>query len=372
MLEVEQEFGKAQIKVVGVGGGGNNAVNRMIESAVEGVEFVAINTDAQVLGTSKAPLKIQIGEKLTKGLGAGANPEIGEKAAQETKDAIMECLRGADMVFVTAGMGGGTGTGAAPIVAQCAKELGALVVAVVTKPFKFEGPKRTRQAEAGIEKLREVVDSIVIIPNEKLRAISDKKTTLVDSFKMADVSLTHGVEGLSNLIVKEGIINLDFADIKTVMQNSGSALMGVGMGSGDRAIEEALNNAINSPFLETSLDGATGVIMNITAASNMMTLSDVIEAGDMLGEVASPEANVIFGAITDDSLGESVKITIIVTGFSDIGKIEVPKEKVVVQEKTSVKHSETVETKDLGETFIKPKILDSDIPTIPEWLRRDL
>ena len=369
MLEVEQEFDKPKIKVVGVGGGGNNAVNRMIESTVEGVEFIAINTDAQVLFTSKASIKIQIGEKLTKGLGAGANPEIGEKAAQETREAIMECIQGADMVFITAGMGGGTGTGAAPIVAECAREIGALVVAVVTKPFKFEGPKRGRQAESGIEKLREVVDSIVIIPNEKLRAISDKKTTLVDSFKMADISLTHGVEGLSNLIVKEGIINLDFADIKTVMKASGSALMGVGMGAGDRAIEDALKNAINSPFLETSLDGATGVIMNISAATDRMILSDLVEAGDMLVGVSAPEANVIFGAMIDETLGENVKITIIVTGFSDEVKLKTEINKPVAKVETTCADAEA---KDLGEIFVKPKIIDSDIPTIPEWLRRDL
>ena len=273
MLEVEQELGKACIKVVGVGGGGNNAVNRMIESGIDGVEFIVINTDAQVLTTTKAITKVQIGEKLTKGLGAGGKPEIGEQAALESKEAITEALKGADLVFVTAGMGGGTGTGAAPIVAACAKENGALVVAVVTKPFKFEGGKRMRQAESGIKRLRESVDTAVIIPNEKLRDISNKNTTLVDSFKMADISLTNGVEGLVGIIVKPGLINLDFADVSTVIRDSGTALMGVGVASGENAIENATNAALNSPFLETTIEGATGAVVCVAGAESVMTVN---------------------------------------------------------------------------------------------------
>lgn len=388
MLEVAQELGKAVIKVVGVGGGGNNAVNRMIESGISGVEFIAINTDAQILVHSKAATKIQIGEKLTKGLGAGGNPEVGEAAAVESREAIIQALKGADLIFVTAGMGGGTGTGAAPIVAECAKELGSLVVAVITKPFKFEGIRRMRQATDGIAKLKTVVDSAVIIPNEKLRAISDKKTSLVDSFRMADISLTNGVEGLVNLIVKPGLINLDFADIRTVMQNSGSALMGVGIASGENAVETAARAALNSPFLETAIEEATGAVMCFAGSEGILTLNDVMEAGEIVREYTSEEANVIFGAITDDSLGDSIKVTIVITGFADEAKITdaldgsiKPKTKEAkgeaTEEKSAAAPATTTEEKPVDSTtdaksdaaFIRPGKLD--IPEIPKWLRRN-
>lgn len=386
MLEVAQELGKAVIKVVGVGGGGNNAVNRMIESGISGVEFIAINTDAQILVHSKAATKIQIGEKLTKGLGAGGNPEVGEAAAIESRETIIQSLKGADLVFVTAGMGGGTGTGAAPVVAECAKELGSLVVAVITKPFKFEGLKRMRQATDGIAKLKTVVDSAVIIPNEKLRAISDKKTSLVDSFRMADISLTNGVEGLVNLIVKPGLINLDFADIRTVMQCSGSALMGVGIASGENAVETAVRAALNSPFLETAIEGATGAVMCFAGSEGILTLNDVIEAGQIVHDYTSEEANVIFGAITDDSLGDSIKVTIVITGFADEARVkeilgEEVKPKVIVAETNCQTVDAPVYTaeqaaadadkdaKSLSGAFIRPSKID--IPEIPKWLRRN-
>lgn len=388
MLEVAQELGKAVIKVVGVGGGGNNAVNRMIESGISGVEFIAINTDAQILVHSKAATKIQIGEKLTKGLGAGGNPEVGEAAAVESREAIIQALKGADLIFVTAGMGGGTGTGAAPIVAECAKELGSLVVAVITKPFKFEGIRRMRQATDGIAKLKTVVDSAVIIPNEKLRAISDKKTSLVDSFRMADISLTNGVEGLVNLIVKPGLINLDFADIRTVMQNSGSALMGVGIASGENAVETAARAALNSPFLETAIEEATGAVMCFAGSEGILTLNDVMEAGEIVREYTSEEANVIFGAITDDSLGDSIKVTIVITGFADEAKITdaldgATKPKAAKEVKSESTEEATADAKTVAEEkpvesstdakgdagFIRPGKLD--IPEIPKWLRRN-
>lgn len=385
MLEVEQELGKACIKVVGVGGGGNNAVNRMIESGIDGVEFIVINTDAQVLTTTKAITKVQIGEKLTKGLGAGGKPEIGEQAALESKEAITEALKGADLVFVTAGMGGGTGTGAAPIVAACAKENGALVVAVVTKPFKFEGGKRMRQAESGIKRLRESVDTAVIIPNEKLRDISNKNTTLVDSFKMADISLTNGVEGLVGIIVKPGLINLDFADVSTVIRDSGTALMGVGVASGENAIENATNAALNSPFLETTIEGATGAVVCVAGAESVMTVNEVVQAGDIVGTHTTQDANVIFGATIDDSLGDSVKVTIIVTGFSesDVNLLNILDSDKKLPEKTEQHNSEIKQetvldgveeaTEDEGDKksiFVKPKPRVVDIPVLPHWLRR--
>ena len=282
------------------------------------MEFIAVNTDAQVLETSKASTKLQIGEKLTKGLGAGGHPSIGEQAALESKEDIIECIKGAEMVFVTAGMGGGTGTGAAPIVASCAKEMGILVVGVVTKPFKFEGAKRMRQAESGINRLREVVDTVVIIPNEKLRDISNKNTTLVDSFKMADVSLTNGVEGLADMILSTGIINLDFADIETVMRNSGSALMGVGVASGENAIEQAVVSALNSPFLEKAVNNATGALVCLYGEESTLTLQEIYSAGDFIKNSIVPEAHFIFGASIDSELGpDTVRATVIMTGFTE-------------------------------------------------------
>ena len=306
--------GTATIKVIGVGGSGNNAVNRMIESGIKAVEFIAINTDRQALQFSRASSKIQIGEKLTRGLGAGANPEIGGQAAEESKAEIAEALRGADMVFVTAGMGGGTGTGAAPIVAAAAKELGILTIGVVTKPFTFEGKKRLTQAEKGIAALKEKVDTLVVIPNDKLLQIIDRRTSIVEAFKMADDVLRQGVQGISDLISVPGLINLDFADVKTVMLDTGMAHMGVGRASGENRAEDAAKEAVQSPLLETSIDGAKGVIINITGG-NDLGLQEANTAAELIQRNVDPEANIIFGVVTDESLGDEMTITVIATGF---------------------------------------------------------
>ena len=306
--------GTATIKVIGVGGAGNNAVNRMIEAGIKNVDFIAVNTDRQALNTSRAPSKIQIGEKLTRGLGAGANPEIGSQAADESKAEIAEVLKGADMVFVTAGMGGGTGTGAAPIVAQTAKEMGILTIGVVTKPFTFEGKKRLAQAEKGIANLNGKVDTLVVIPNDKLLQVIDRKTSIIDAFKMADDVLRQGVQGISDLISVPGLINLDFADVKTIMLDRGMAHMGIGSASGENRAEDAAKQAIQSPLLETSIEGAKGVIINITGGSNV-GLHEANTAAELVQRSADPEANIIFGTVTDDTMGDEIRITVIATGF---------------------------------------------------------
>ncbi len=306
--------GAATIKVIGVGGAGNNAVNRMIEAGIKNVEFIAVNTDRQALNLSKANSKIQIGEKLTRGLGAGANPDIGTQAAEESKAEIAEVLKGADMVFVTAGMGGGTGTGAAPIVAATAKELGILTIGVVTKPFTFEGKKRLAQAERGVASLKGRVDTLVVIPNDKLLQVIDRKTSIVEAFRMADDVLRQGVQGISDLISVPGLINLDFADVKTIMLNQGMAHMGVGSASGENRAEDAAKEAIQSPLLETSIEGAKGVIINITGGSDI-GLHEANTAAELVQRNADPEANIIFGTVTDDSLGDELQITVIATGF---------------------------------------------------------
>ena len=306
--------GTATIKVIGVGGAGTNAVNRMVDSGIKGVEFIAVNTDRQALLLSKAASKIQIGEKITRGLGAGANPDIGAQAAEESKAEITEALRGADMVFVTAGMGGGTGTGAAPIVAGAAKEMGILTIGVVTKPFTFEGKKRLTQADRGIESLKGKVDTLVVIPNDKLLQIIDRKTSIVEAFKMADDVLRQGVQGISDLIAIPGLVNLDFADVKTIMLNTGMAHMGIGRASGENRAEDAAKQAIQSPLLETSIEGARGVIINITGGSNL-GLHEVNTAAELVQRSVDPEANIIFGAVIDESLDEDIVITVIATGF---------------------------------------------------------
>ena len=306
--------GIATIKVIGVGGAGNNAVNRMIDSEIKNVEFISVNTDRQALQLSKAATRIQIGEKLTRGLGAGANPDIGSQAAEESKAEIAEVLRGADMVFVTAGMGGGTGTGAAPIVAQAAKEMGILTIGVVTKPFTFEGKKRLSQAERGIESLKGKVDTLVVIPNDKLLQVIDRKTSIVEAFKMADDVLRQGVQGISDLIAVPGLINLDFADVKTIMLNKGMAHMGIGRASGENRAEDAAKQAIQSPLLETSIEGARGVIINITGGEDV-GLHEANTAAELIQRSADPEANIIFGSVTDNSLGDELQITVIATGF---------------------------------------------------------
>ncbi|ABR49023.1 cell division protein FtsZ [Alkaliphilus metalliredigens QYMF] len=304
----------AQIKVIGVGGAGNNAVNRMIESGLKGVEFIAINTDKQALFTSKAEHKIQIGEKLTRGLGAGANPDVGQKAAEESREDISQILQGADMVFVTAGMGGGTGTGAAPVVAEIAKELGILTVGVVTKPFTFEGKRRMLHAEQGTAQLKERVDTLVTIPNDRLLQVIEKKTTMLEAFRMADDVLKQGVQGISDLIAVPGLVNLDFADVKTIMLEQGLAHMGIGRASGENRAAEAAKQAIQSPLLETSITGAKGVLLNITGGANM-GLFEVNEAAELVTEAADEDANIIFGAVIDEELKDEIRITVIATGF---------------------------------------------------------
>ncbi|MGQ9498021.1 MAG: cell division protein FtsZ [Desulfotomaculales bacterium] len=316
MIDLELEpVNVAVIKVVGVGGAGNNAVNRMISAGLRGVEFVTINTDAQALAMSLANNRLQIGAKLTKGLGAGGNPEIGQKAAEESREEITESMKGADMVFVTAGMGGGTGTGAAPIVAEIAKELGALTVGVVTKPFTFEGRRRAQQAEVGIENLRSKVDTLITIPNDKLLQVVDKNTSIIEAFRIADDVLRQGVQGISDLIAVPGLINLDFADVKTVMKDTGSALMGIGTASGENRATEAARMAISSPLLETSIEGARGVLLNITGGTTL-GLFEINEAAEIIAQAVDPEANIIFGAVIDESLNDEVRVTVIATGFN--------------------------------------------------------
>jgi cell division protein FtsZ len=317
MLEFDTNLDSlATIKVIGVGGGGNNAVNRMIEHGVQGVEFIAVNTDAQALNLSKAEVKMQIGAKLTRGLGAGANPEVGKKAAEESKEQLEDALRGADMVFVTAGMGGGTGTGAAPVIAQIARDLGALTVGVVTRPFTFEGKKRSNQASGGIGSMKEAVDTLIVIPNDRLLEIVDKSTPMLEAFREADNVLRQGVQGISDLIATPGLINLDFADVKTIMSNKGSALMGIGVAAGDNRATEAAKKAINSPLLETSIDGAQGVLMNITGGSNL-SLYEVQEAADIVATATDQEVNMIFGSVINENLKDEIIVTVIATGFNE-------------------------------------------------------
>ena len=312
-LEMDQ---LANIKVIGVGGGGCNAVNRMIESGVKGVDFIVANTDLQVLNNSLAPTKIQIGTELTNGLGAGANPQIGKEAALESKDEIEAALKGADMVFVTCGMGGGTGTGASPIVADIAQSLGALTVGIVTKPFGFEGKKRMQQAIQGLEELKKHVDTIIVIPNDKLKEMIDKSTTLTDSFKEVDNVLRRGVQSISDLIAVAGLINLDFADVKAVMEKRGSALIGIGMGAGDDRAKEAALQAVSSPLLETSISGATDAIINVTGGANL-TLFEVEEAAEVIRQSANTDINTIFGAVINENLNDEIIVTVIATGFED-------------------------------------------------------
>jgi cell division protein FtsZ len=312
----------AVIKVVGIGGGGTNAVNRMVDAGLKGVEFIAVNTDAQALQMCDADIKLQIGDQLTRGLGAGANPEIGYGAANESRDELKEALKGADMVFVTAGQGGGTGTGAAPVIAEVSKqEIGALTVGVVTKPFEFEGSQRMRQAEEGIDRLREQVDTLIVIPNEKLLGVVERRTSILDAFREADDVLRQGVQGITDLITTPGLINLDFADVRTIMHEAGSALMGIGEASGENRAVEAAKNAISSPLLEQSVEGATGILLNITGGSDL-GLFEVNEAAEVIQGAADTNSNIIFGAVVDDSLSDFVRVTVIATGFE--GRRRVP------------------------------------------------
>ena len=315
MFELETDQ-LAKIKVVGVGGGGGNAVNRMIESGVKGVEFIVANTDLQVLKSSKAPVKIQIGAELTNGLGAGAKPEIGKEAALESKAEIEAALEGADMVFITCGMGGGTGTGAAPVIADIAQQLGALTVGIVTKPFSFEGKKRMNNALSGLEELKKHVDTLIIVPNDRLREIIDKTTPLLESFREVDNVLRRGVQSISDLIAVAGLINLDFADVKAVMEKRGNALIGIGIGVGENRATEAALQAVSSPLLETSIDGATDAIINVTGGSNL-TLFEVEEAAETIRKSANTDINTIFGAVINKNLNDEIIVTVIATGFED-------------------------------------------------------
>ena len=372
MLDFEADMQElTNIKVIGCGGGGSNAVNRMIIEGLKNVEFIAINTDKQALLISNANQKIQIGEKLTKGLGAGANPEIGKKAAEESREEITASVKGANMVFITAGMGGGTGTGAAPIVAEIAKSMEILTVGVVTKPFPFEGKRRMRHAEIGIANLKEKVDTLVIIPNERLLSMADKKTTLLDSFKLADEVLRQGVQAISDLITITGVINADFADIKAVMLDKGLAHMGVGFGKGDTRAQDAVKQAISSPLLETSIEGATDVIINFTGGADLGAL-EVYDAADVVREAVDPDANIIVGAVIDESLNEEVRITVIATGFESENNritntfIEEPK-KPQVQEAVKQEPEVAVAAK---EPEISSNNYESDDLDIPVFLRR--
>ncbi|HEY2704720.1 MAG TPA: cell division protein FtsZ [Candidatus Dormibacteraeota bacterium] len=314
--------GNARIKVVGVGGGGSNAVNRMIRSKLRGVEFIAVNTDLQALNSSEAPMKMHIGRKLTRGLGAGGNPSVGQDAAEESREELQKLLADADMVFVTAGMGGGTGTGAAPVIAEIVRSQGALTIGVVTKPFRFEGVRRQKAAEEGIAGLQSKVDTLITIPNERLMQVTDKKTTITDAFRIADDVLRQGVQGISDLITYPGLINLDFADVKTIMSGQGAALMGIGFGSGDTRAADAARDAVASPLLETTIAGAKGILLNITGG-NDLTLFEVNEAAQLVAESADPEAQIIFGTVIDDRSNGEVKITVIATGFA-------PREEIVI------------------------------------------
>ena len=314
----------AKITVIGVGGGGSNAVNRMISLGLEGVEFIAVNTDAQALLNSKAQKRMRIGEKLTKGLGAGARPEVGEKAAMESRDDIQKALDGSDMVFITAGMGGGTGTGAAPVIASIAREIGALTVGVVTRPFNFEGPHRKKNADIGIENLKRNVDTIITIPNDRLLAVVDKKMPVTKAFSIADDILRQSVQGISYLITMPGLVNLDFADVQTIMTNSGAALIGIGEASGDKAPVNAAKLAIESPLLETSIQGAHSVLMNIMGANDLLTMHDVYEASTAIQEAADSEAEIMWGMSIDETLGDTVRVTIIATRFQGEAEIVRP------------------------------------------------
>jgi cell division protein FtsZ len=398
MAEIKPEIETfAKIKVVGVGGSGNNAISRMIESKIKGVEFVAINTDAQALHHSKATEKVHIGKNLTKGLGAGMNPEIGRQAAEENRDEIQEVLKGSDMVFVTCGLGGGTGTGAAPIVAETAKELGALTVAVVTKPFAFEGAQRRAIADEGLENLKDRLDSLITIPNDKLLSIIDRKTTLISAFRIVDDVLRQGVQGISDLITKPGVVNVDFADVRAILEDSGSALMGIGIASGENRSVEAARQAINSPLLELSIDGAKGVLFNVSG-SNDLTMLEINEAANVITENIDPNAKVIFGAVADEQIRKGdIHVTVIATGF-DTNKVSETSEKlsrafsgasvpIETKKKEEPKEritfpSKRLETKMIIEEKIQPrgismrgetaKEVEEDELEIPAFIRRKM
>lgn len=347
----------ARIKVIGVGGGGCNAVDRMISAKLKGIEFIAANTDAQALYHCQAPVKIQMGKETTRGLGAGADPEMGRRAVDENKDEIYEALRGADMVFVTCGMGGGTGTGASAGIAAIAKELGALTVGIVTKPFTFEGMRRQKTAELGIEEIKDKVDTLIVIPNDKLLQVIDKKTSLLDAFSVVDDVLRQAVQGISDLITYHGMINVDFADVKAIMENSGSALMGVGRGTGESRAIEAARAAVDSPLLELSIEGAKGILFNITGSPDL-SMYEIDEAAKIITEAADKDANIIFGAVIDDTMQSEVKITVIATGFDSI------KSKKRIEEREEPKEDDKEEKKATKR--------DQDDLDVPAFIRRKM
>ncbi|MBE5757614.1 MAG: cell division protein FtsZ [Clostridiales bacterium] len=357
--ELDEHTPICKIKVIGVGGGGNNAVNRMIYAGITSASFVAINTDKQALLMSKAPSRLQIGEKLTRGLGAGADPETGRKAAEESRELIEEVLKGTDLVFVTAGMGGGTGTGAAPVVASIAKEMGILTIAVVTKPFGFEGRKRMENAEHGIKELKNVVDTLVVIPNDKLLTIVPKNTPIIDAFKTADDVLRQGIQGISDLIVTSSLINLDFADVKAIMKNKGLAHMGLGRGKGENRTIEAVRQAVSSPLLETTIEGATGIILNIKGSPNL-TLDEVYESADLVKEVVDPTCNIIFGSGIDPKMEDEVEITVIATGFNGGSASEEIKQEV---KKTIVADIKPTEEEAIQSAVEHPEVKKEETPS---------
>ncbi|MHB9112829.1 MAG: cell division protein FtsZ [Thermoleophilia bacterium] len=353
----------AVIRVVGVGGGGTNAVNRMVDAGLKGVEFIAVNTDAQALLMCDADVKLHIGGKITQGLGAGANPEVGREAAEESRDEIREAIKGSDMVFVTAGKGGGTGTGAAPVIAEIAKELGALTVGVVTRPFSFEGKRRSDQAEEGIRELREKVDTVIIIPNDRLLQVVEKRTSIIDAFKVADDVLRQGVQGITDLITVPGLINLDFADVKAIMKEAGSALMGIGVASGENRASESAKAAISSPLLEASVEGATGILLNITGGADL-GLFEVNEAAEVISSAADSNCNIIFGAVIDESIKDEVKVTVIATGFDRQpgGRISRTRETTIITKGPS--EAPRRDTEDVPDFEVGEDVLD-----IPTFLR---
>jgi cell division protein FtsZ len=346
----------AVIKVVGVGGGGTNAVNRMVDAGLTGVEFIAVNTDAQALLMADSDIKIQIGVQGTRGLGAGADPSVGLAAAQESRDELKEALKGADMVFITAGEGGGTGTGGAPIVAELGSELGALTVGVVTRPFGFEGRKRADQAERGIDELRERVDTLIVIENDRLLQVVEKRTSIVDAFRMADDILRQGVQGITDLITVPGLVNLDFADVRTIMRDAGSALMGIGTAAGENRAAEAARSAVSSPLLEASIEGATGILLNVTGPADI-GLFEVNEAAEVVTSAADQNANVIFGAVIDDAQGDEVRVTVIATGFGARGRRRRRREETLEAPIPSTTPS--------GESFELPR----EVLDVPSFLR---
>ncbi len=386
-FEEEKNF-TARVKIIGIGGGGCNAIDNMIEAGLKGVDFIAANTDAQALSASKAPVKIQLGAKLTKGLGAGANPKVGEEAALEDVDTIKSALMGADMVFVTAGMGGGTGTGGAPIIAKIAKEIGALTVAIVTKPFEFEGKRRMEQAEAGISHLKRIADTLIAIPNQRLLSVTGKNISFMDAFKVADDILLQAAKGISDLILVRGLINLDFADVRTIMSEMGMALMGTGIASGENRAGNAAQMAISNPLLEDlTIDGARGILINISG-NRSMTLNEIHEASSLIRNAAHEDANIIFGAVVDESLGESVRVTVIATGFGK--EEEMPKPQITenvmpftqrltgeAQEERGKRFSFNFRSKKLPEfediTYTKVGVIDDlnhDEYDVPAFLRK--